>query len=143
MLGFTQYRSFETSKRHIEAGSVEQRARQFDSVRIAIFGAAFDCRPAGKAKAQNFGRFVEGFTDCVINRRTKAAILAEPLNSDELAVAAGDQKQQIWKFNRLAQARRERVALQMVHADKRLAGRHGERFGCHHADHHATNKAGA
>ena len=58
-------------------------------------------------------------------------------------MAAGHEQKQIGKMELgVAQHRRQRVALEMIERDQRLAGGQRQPFGGHEADHHSPDQAG-
>jgi len=80
----------------------------------------------------------------IVDRRGEAAIARDPLDQQQLAMAAGHEQQQIGEGEiGIGQPRAERMPLQMVDRDQRLADRMRQRLAGDEADHDAADQAGA
>ena len=99
------------------------RAGKIEPHRIAAERRLFDARAAGIGQAEQFGRLVEGFADGVVDRRAEPPIIADAVDRDELAMAAGDQQQQIGKVDIVGQPRRQRMGFEMIDRDRRACRR--------------------
>ena len=122
--------------------AIAQRGRQFKAIRISGSCDFFQRRPSRKSEPHHFCRFVESLTGRIVHGRAQALIAADILRDQQLCVPTRHQKQQIRKRQRLRQARRQGVALKMIHGDQRLAGTQGQSFCRHQGRHHPANQAG-
>ena len=104
----------------------------------------FHRRAAGIAKPQQLRRLVERFTRGIVDRRRQAAIIAKAAHLEQLAVAAGDEEQQVRELEiGVGEPRRERMAFEMVDRDQRLARGERQPLAGEQRDHHAANQARA
>jgi hypothetical protein len=62
------------------------------------FAASSTAGPPGKPRPSSFGALVEGFAGCIVDRGGDAAVAADSLDEEQLAVAAGNEQQQIWEI---------------------------------------------
>src|SRR5690349_8013949 len=93
-------------------------------MRIACPGERFEGRPTWIVEAEKLGGLVECLPGRVVDRRCKAAIVADPADLEQLAMAAGDEQEKVGKIEvRIDQSRTERMSFQMVDRDERLTGR--------------------
>ena len=68
------------------------------AVRLAVErGCALDGWPTGKAEAQNLRRFVESFAHRIVDGGGQPVIVADTIDPQQLAMAAGHQQKQIGK----------------------------------------------
>ena len=72
---------------------------------IAVARTLFNFRPARIAQRHQLGRLVIGFTDRIVQSLAQKRIIIEPVNGEQLAMAARHQQKQIRKFNRLGEPR--------------------------------------
>ncbi len=122
-------------------GAAQQRTWQRHCLRIAGPCQCLDAWPAGIAQAQDLGGLVERLSRRIVDRRRKPAILAHAIDAQDLAMPARDEQQQIGKFEaRIGEARRERMALQMVDRDQRLARCHRQCLGGDEPHHHPADQ---
>ena len=90
--------------RRLEAGegevgflAADERPGQMEAVGMAAQGLPLDGRAPGIAELQQLGRLVEGFAEGVVDGGADAAIAADAVDAQQLAVTAGDQQQQVGK----------------------------------------------
>ncbi len=122
-------------------GAAQQRARQRHRLRVARLRQRLDARPAGIAEAQDLRGLVERLARRIVDRRREPAILAHAIDAQDLAMPARDEQQQIGEFEaRVGEARGERMTLQMVDRDQRLARRHRQCLGGDQAHHHPADQ---
>ena len=89
-------------------GRAEQRPRQRHGGGIARPRRALDRGAAGKAEAEQLGGLVERLAGGVVDGGGEAPVAAEALDVEQLAMAAGDEEQQIGEGEaRIAQHRRQ------------------------------------
>src|SRR3546814_6874315 len=79
----------------------------------------------------------------VVDGAAEPAIAADPFHRQELAVAARNQQQQKGEGQPVAEPRRQRMAFQVVHREKRLVPGERDGLGRHHADEDAADQARA
>ena len=121
-------RGLEAREGEVAAGPAEERPRQPVLLRVAFAREALDRRSAGIAEAQELRAFVEGLADRVVERGAEPLVAADPLDGEQLAVAARDEEQEIGKRQLGREARGKRVALEMVDGEEGLAGDGGDRL---------------
>ena len=101
----------------------DQRPRQRHRQRVAGRGKLLDRGTAGIGQPEQLGGLVERLARRIVDRRRQAAVIAHAAHLEQLAVAAGDEQQQVGKLQvGIDQPRRQRMTLEMVHRDQRLAG---------------------
>ena len=122
-LGFEAQCGLEAGKREICVMAPGHRPRQRKPLGIAARRLLLHQRSAGKAEAEQLCGLVEGFADGVIDRPAEPQVIADAEHAEDLRVAAGREKQAIGKRRGVGQPRSERVRLQMVDRDQRLAMR--------------------
>ncbi len=127
-LHFQPDSGFETGKGKIRFRPAKHGARQIEPRRIAVPRQSLDLRSAGIGKAQHFPDLIEGFPGRVVDGRTEAEVVPNPLHRDQLGMAAGDQEQQIGKGEFVGEARRQGMRLEMVDRQERLTARQGQGF---------------
>ena len=124
-----------------QPGAAQHRPRQGKTRGIAARRFALDRRPAGIAEAEQLRALVEGLARGIVDGRAETAIAPDPFDDQRLAMAAGNQQQQIGKWDIRDKAHAQRMAFEMIDRDKgQLAGK-GDRFGLHHADDDAADEA--
>ena len=96
--------------------------------RIAAHRRRLNRRAAGITQAQQPGHLVEAFAGGVVAAAAQAPVAAGSIHPHQLGVSAADQQHQIgpWRQRLLAQLGRAQMALQMMHADERLAMQPGQ-----------------
>src|SRR3546814_8699276 len=72
----------------------DQRAGKRHGLGIAFGGRALDRRTAGKAQAEKLGALVEGFARRVVDGGGEAAVAADALDEEQLAMASRNQEEQ-------------------------------------------------
>ena len=112
-------------------------------VGIAAARGGLDRRAAGIGQAEQLGGLIERLADRVVHRRAQPFVLPDALDREDLGVAARGEQQQIGKREPAVQARDQRVRLEMVDGDQRLAGRQRDSFARHQADEHAADQSGS
>jgi hydroxymethylbilane synthase len=120
---------FEARKGKIIALGPGQGPRQSKTRGIAAARRLLDSRPARKPQPQQLRRLVKGLAHGIVDGRTQPPELPHPLANEQLAVPARNQQQQIGIGNALHQPRRQRMRLQVVEGDKRLAAGQRQRLG--------------
>ena len=126
--------------RRLQAGEAEiaprppqHRPRQSVARRIAARRQPLQRRAARPAQPEHFGHLVEGLAGGVVHGAAQADIAADALHRHALAMAAGDQQQQIGKrraaLHQSGQPRGQRVRLQVVDRDVGQAVRQGDALG--------------
>lgn len=124
-------------------GAREREALQgFFAVR-AFCGVFFDPWAAGPRQAEQLGGFVETFARGIVKGCSPTAVKADIFGDENLCVATGDEKNQIWKLNVVGQARGEGVAFEMVDGEERDFQGGCHRFSGHHADKYTPDQAGS
>jgi hypothetical protein len=122
-------------KRGLQAGEREVGARPAEADAAGRSGPGRrrvrPSRSPGRRdrEAEQLRRLVEGLAEGVVDGGAEAAIVADAVDGQELAVAAGDQEEQIRKRQPVGQPGGERVALEVVDGDERLAGGERDRLG--------------
>ncbi len=112
---------FKPLKEKLRLRPALHRARQIQHRARRAARRALDRRAAGIAEAQQLRRLVEGFAGGVVDGGAEPAIAADAFDHQQLAMAAGDQQQQIGKGDVVGEPRGQRVAFQMIDREKRLA----------------------
>ena len=79
----------EAGKREITPGSANHGPWQGEARLVSLHGGFFQSRAAGITETEEFRRLVEGFAHGIVNGRAKALVLTNPLDRQQLAVAAG------------------------------------------------------
>ena len=87
---------------------------------------ALQSRPPWQRQAEELRDLVEGLANRIVHRAAEAAIAPDALHSHALAVAAGEQEEQIRKFGATrrepGKARCERVSLEMIDGNEGATG---------------------
>ena len=100
-------------------------------------------RPAGIAQAQQLRALVESFACGVVEGLAEQRVVADAADAHELGVAARDEQRDERKLRRgIGQQRREQMAFEVVHADRRHAQRVGEAVGGARADQQRAGEPG-
>ena len=133
----------EAGERKIATRPPAHRPWQVEARAVATGSGGFECRAAGIAEFEQLGRLVEGFADGVVDGAAKAVIDADILCDHQLAVAAGDQQQEVGKVDCVGQPRGQGMPFEVVDGDKRFGVRRGDRLGGHHADDDAADQSRA
>ena len=134
-------RALEAGEGEMRFGRAEQGPRKRDRLGVAVAGQRFDRRPAGIGQAEQFRGLVEGFAGGIVDRRRQAAIVADPAHFEQLAMPARHQQQQIREIEiGIGEARRQRMAFEMIDRDQRLARRQRQTLAGEQADHHPANQ---
>ena len=135
-----RHRALEAGEREMRLGRSLQRSRQRHD-RLPQRRRLLDVRPAGKAQAQQLRGLVERLARGIVDRRRDPAIAADALDQQQLAMPARHQQQQIGKGEvRIGQPRAERMPLQMIDRDERLARRMRQRLAGDEPHHHAADQ---
>ncbi len=123
----------EAGEAEVAARPPEQRPGQREALRVAAGGQFLQRRAAGPAETQQLRGLVERLADGVVDGAAEAPVGADALDRDALAMAAGQQQQQIRErraaHRQSRQARGERVRLQVVHRDERQPARQRRALG--------------
>jgi hypothetical protein len=119
--------------------AAEHWARKRNAVGATREGVLFDNGTTGLAESEQLRRLVEGFAERIVYRGAKANIIGEGANMDELRVPAGDEQQEIRRRDAIGQTDRQRVRLEMVDRDERLALHERKRLRGHDTDEQATD----
>lgn len=141
--GLEADRRLETGEGEVGFLAADERPGQMEAVGMAAQGLPLDGGAPGIAELQQLGRLVEGFAEGVVDGGADAAIAADAVDAQQLAVTAGDQQQQVGKVEFVGQPGGEGVAFKVVDGDERLAGGIGDGLAGHQADQHAADQAGA
>ncbi len=142
-LGGQAHGRLEAGEGEVGAGPVDEWTRQGEACRVAGLRRRFHRRPAGIGEAEELGGLVEGFAERIVDGGTEAAVAADVFYREELAVAAGDQQQQIGEGDAVGEAGGERMAFEVVDGDERLSGGKGDCFCRGETDQHAADETGA
>ena len=110
-------------------------------VGIAVFGRRFDRRPARKRQPNELGCLVERFADRVVHGRAEPIVIADALDCEDLRVPARGDERQIREGDAGGQARSQRMRLQVVDRNERLAARERHALARHQPDEQAANEA--
>ena len=78
-------------------------------------------RAAGLRQAEQFGRLVEGFAQRIVDGGGDADVVADAAHQQHLRVAAGNEQQQVGRWQAVGQPDGERVGFEVVDGDERLA----------------------
>ena len=78
-------------------GGPDQRAGQGNGRRITLAGEGFDPRASRIAETQYFRGLVERLSGRIVDGSGQPPILADTLDPQDLAMATGDQHQQVGK----------------------------------------------
>ena len=135
-----QHRRFQPGERHVASGPVDQRPGKDEAGLVARIRRALHLWAARIAKAEYLRDLVERLPRRVVDRPAEAAVFAGRRHMDQLAMPARDQEQQIGAVHPFGQAWGQRVTLQMVHPDQRLARAKGDPFGAHHPRQHPADQ---
>ena len=134
------HRGLETGKGKVAAGAPQHRPGQIEAPRIAAGRRGLEGRATGIAEAQQLRGLVEGLAHRVVQGGAQAPVAADPLDGGELAMAAGDQQQQIGEGHLANQAHTQGMPLEMVDRQERQAARRGDGLGGHDADEDAADQ---
>ncbi len=88
--GLTDF-GLQPGKRKIAARPATHGPGQIEAFRIAVSGPCLDCGAAGIPQSQHFRRLIESLTQGVVNGGAEAAVASNPLDRQQLAMAAGNQ----------------------------------------------------
>ena len=83
---------FEAAEAEVHAGAVGHRPWQREAVGVALFGKRRQFGAAGVRQSHQFGGFVEGFADGVVQRLPQQAVFARGVHRHQLGVAAGNEQ---------------------------------------------------
>ena len=72
-----------------------ERAGKAEAGGVARACGSLDAGAAGVAQAQHLGDLVVGLAQGIVLRRAELAVAADTLDGDQLAVAAGDQQEEV------------------------------------------------
>ena len=122
-------------------GAAEHRARQLESPRIAERRSRLDRRAAGHRQPEQFRGLVEGFAERIVDRRREATVAANGLDQQQLRVPTRDKQHQIRRRDAVGEPARQRVGLQMIDGEKRLARRQRQRLAGDGADDQSADQA--
>ena len=128
-LGLDPHRRLQAGEREIRLRAAEHGPRQVEALGIAAAGLALDLRPARIAEAEELGDLVEGLADGVVDGGAEADVIADAAHRDELRVPARDEEEQIGEADAVGEPRRQRMALEVVDGEQRLAGDERQRLG--------------
>ena len=103
--------------------------------------AASTAGPPGKGSPKQLGRLVERFADRVVHGRAKPIVIADALDREDLRVPARGDEHEIGESDVGGQARSQRVRLQVVDRDERLAARQRHALARHQPDQNAADQA--
>ena len=132
----------EAGEREVAARLAMERAGKAEAGGVARACGSLDAGAAGIAQAQHLGDLVEGLAQGVVVRRAELAVAADPFDGDELAVAAGDQEQEIGEGHGVGEAGGQRVRLQMVDGGEREMVDAGDGLAGEEAHDQAADQAG-
>ena len=139
------HRRLQARKAEIAALAPQQRPRQFHA-RRAAGRQPLQRRAARPTEAQHLGHLIERLAHRVVDGTAQPAVLAYALHRHQLAVAAGNQQQQVRKrraaFDQARQAWRQRMRFQMVDRHERLARGNRHPLGHPCADDQPANQPG-
>ena len=121
-LGRVPHRRLQPREGEVTARPAQHRPRQGEAAGIARACRPLHRRPAGIAQAQHLRHLVEGLAQRVVDGRAQPPVAADAFDHQQLAVAAGDQQQQVGKGDAVGQPRRQRVPFQVVDGEERQAG---------------------
>ncbi len=94
-------------------------------------------------KAQELGDLVEGLAQRIVDGATPALVIAHPAHEDELAVPARNQQHEIGKGDAVGQPGGQRMRLEVVDRDERLAEPCRKGLGGGEPHEHAPDQPGA
>ena len=110
---------------------------------VAVLRDALDRGAAGIAEPEQLGGLVERLARGIVDRGGEAAIIADALDQQQLAMAARHEQQQIGKAEAgFDEPRRQRMPLKMIDRDQRLVRGVGERLAGDQPDHHPADQPG-
>ena len=92
------------------------------------------------AETEQLGHLVEGLAQRVVDGGAPALVVADAAHQHELAVPARDQQHQVGEGDAVGQPRGQRMRLEVVDRDQRLAERRGQRLGRGQPDQHAADQ---
>ncbi len=122
-----QGEGLEAGEAEVEAGTVGHRAGKAETGRVALGRQPRQGRAAGIAQAEHLGGLVEGLAGGVVQRLAQQSVTANPVNPDQLSVAAGDQQGGKRELGSIGlQHRRQQMALHVMHPYGRHAPAEGE-----------------
>ena len=124
-------------------GPALQRPRQGEARPVPFGGPGLNGRSARIAQAQHLGGFIEGFPQGVVDGGAETPVTPDALDGQQLAMAAGNQQQQVGKIDAVGQPRRQGMPFQVIDGQERQLMNGGDRLGRHDADHDAADQAGA
>ena len=101
-------------------------------------------RPRGRREtaAPELGGLVERLADGVVHGRAEPIIIADALDCENLRVPARGDEHEKGEGDVPRQARGQRVRLEVIDGDERLAARQRHALGRHQPDQHAADEAG-
>ena len=102
--------------------------------------AASTAGPPGGSRPRSFATLSKASPGGVVDGAAQAAEAVRPLDGQELAVAARDEEHEVGKGEIVGQARRQRMAGEVVDAVERQAAPGGESLGEHDAREHAADQ---
>ena len=122
--------------------AADHRTGERNGAGITLHRLALDRRTAGKSQLQDFCRLVESLAQRVIDGRGQPAILAHAVNPEDLAVAAGYEKQGIRKVDAfVGKAGAQSMAFEVVYRDEGNVGGHCQCLRADQADHDPPDEA--
>ncbi len=139
--GRLPHRCLKAGQGKIGVRPADHRPRQRKTFRIAALGGGLERRTAGIRKTEQFGSLVECFADGVVDSGSESIVIAHALDCENLGVAARRQQYQKGKGDAGGETRRQRMRLEMVDSEERLADRDRDPLGRHQPDQHASDQA--
>ena len=136
------HRGFDAGKTHIERRALDVRLREGITPVVPAAGKPVKGDAAGIAESHRARRLVESFPRRVVNSGPKAFKITDAFDNQNLAMASGDQKQQIWIADVAGQACGQSMTFQVVDCDKRLIECQAHSLGGHDADDDTADEAG-
>jgi hydroxymethylbilane synthase len=133
---------FQSGKGEVEPGFTDQRPWQGEPVGVTHLRRLLHGRTTRIRKPEQFGRLVESLAQGVVDRGAPALVVSDAAHQHELGMAAGNEQHQIGKRESIREAGRQRMALEMIYRQQRLAGGAGKRLGRHQSDDQAADQAG-
>jgi hydroxymethylbilane synthase len=135
---------FEAGETEIAARPAEQRAREGEAARVTLRRQTLDTRATWQRQAEELRDLIECLADRIIDGAAETPVAADALDRDALAMPAREQEQQIGEGeaarHKARQARRQRMALEVIDGDERLACREGQALGQPRADQKAADQ---
>ena len=111
---------------------------------VAGLRQRLDRRAAGIGQAEQLCGLVERLAGGVVDGRRQPPVIADAAHFEQLAMAAGDEQQQIGKVEvRIGKPRAERMAFEVIDREQRLARRQRQPLAGKQRHHHAADQARA